>query len=181
MAQPTPITYVEKLSFTESYVYMQVLSSNDLLTPRSVNDFLTQVYFKKADPEKPIKVTMNIETVPAKFILGEGDGQGGSEFKYFNGSFYKRYYKANDTELGYNDVKITSGSNNGKTLALINWTNSYNKSKQKSFNGLKGYLMNITSEVENNYIYDTFYKLQPDQLSLTNEMMTIFKEGREPR
>ncbi|MCQ2587083.1 MAG: hypothetical protein MJ174_03125 [Treponema sp.] len=167
MAQPTPITYVEKLSFEENYVYMQVLSSADLLTPASVNNFLSQVFFKKIDGTKAIKVSVNIETVPAKYILGTGDGAGGSEFKYFNGSFYKRYYKANDTTDGYSNTTLDSGDpdNIGKIVNLISWTNSYKKAKQKTFNGLKGYLMNITSEVENNYIYDTFYKLNPDQLS----------------
>lgn len=182
MAQPTPITYVETLSFEENYVYMQVLSSADLLTPKSVNDFLTQVYFKKTDSTQPIKVTMNIETVPAKFILGEGDGHGGSEYKYFNGSFYKRYQYDNEEKLIVNGVEtdkdlnkdmttiyalktLASGLDKGKSVNLINWTNSYNKAKCKSFNGLKGYLMNITSEVENNYIYDTYFKLNPNQLS----------------
>ncbi len=166
MAQPTPLTYVEKLKFEENYVYMQVLSSADLLTPESVNNFLSQVFFKKIDESKEIKISVNIETVPAKYILGKGDGFGGSEFKYFNGSFYKRYcYENDEIKTGYKGVAQTSGANNGKTLQLINWSNSYNNAKKKTFNGLAGYLMNITSEVENNYIYDTFYKLQPDQLS----------------
>lgn len=182
MAQPTPLTYVEKLSFDESYVYMQVMSSADLLTPRIINDFLTQVFFKKIDSTQPIKVTMNIETVPAKFIFGSGDGHGGSEYKYFNGSFYKRFQYDNeesiivngvekDKDLNidmakvYNKVGLLKGLDKGKSVYLINWTNSYNKAKCKSFNGLKGYLMNITSEVENNYIYDTYFKLNPNQLS----------------
>lgn len=165
MAQPTPLTYVEHLEFEKSYVYMQVLSSADLLTPEIINNFLKQIYFKKIDETKDVKVTVNIETVPAKFILGNGDGHGGSEFKYFDGSFYKRFQYENDTPSGYNGVKQTSGSNSGKILNLITWTTSYNKAKQATFNGLKGYLMNITSEVENNYIYDTFHELYPDQLS----------------
>lgn len=165
MAQPTPLTYVERLTFEESYVYMQVLSSNDLLTPESINYFLSQVFFRKIDESKPITISVNIETVPAKFILGDGDGAGGSEYKYFNGSFYKRYQYENDTAGGYNKVTLGSGLDKGKQAQLIKWTESYNKSKQKSFNGLKGYLMNITSEVENNYIYDTYFKLNPNQLS----------------
>lgn len=166
MAQPTPLTYVEELKFEENYVYMQVFSSGDLLTPLIINDFISQVYFKKNNDEEKIKITLNIETVPSAFIRGEGDGSGGAEFKYFNGSFYKRYYYENDEDkTDYNGVTQTSGSNSGKKLQLIKWTNSYNKAKQKSFNGLKGYLMNITSEVENNYIYDTYFKLQPNQLS----------------
>lgn len=165
MAQPTPLTYVEKLSFEENYVYMQVFSAGDLLTPYIINNFLAQICFSKYDPEQKIKVTLNIETVPSKYIQGEGDGHGGSEFKYFNGSFYKRYQYENDNLTGYNEVTPTKGIDKGKQIWLIKWTKSYANAKQKSFNGLQGYLMNITSEVENNYIYDTFYKLNPDKLS----------------
>ncbi|MCQ2600981.1 MAG: hypothetical protein MJ184_06435 [Treponema sp.] len=154
MTQPTPLTYDEKFEFDQGYVYMQVMSFADLLTPLIVNDFLSQVMFKKIDESKPIKVTINIETIPASFILGNGDGHGGPEFKYFNGSFYKRFYYGNDETTNYNT-----------STKQLSWSKAYNKSKQKIFNGLKGYLMNITSEVENNYIYDTYYKLFPDQLS----------------
>ena len=55
MAQPTPLTYVEELKFEENYVYMQVFSSGDLLTPLIINDFISQVYFKKNNDEEKEK------------------------------------------------------------------------------------------------------------------------------
>lgn len=141
MAQPTPTTYVEEFEFDKQYVYMQVISAGNQLTPEIASEFLGQLCFKRADPLVPLTVSINLEKVPSDQIQGKGDGKGGPEFKYFNGSFYKRVAAENS------------------------WTAAYNASKTNYFNGLQGYLMNITSLVENNYIYDTFYKIAPDKLS----------------
>ncbi len=53
---------------------------------------------------------------------------------YFNGSFYEI-------------VKTTT-----------TWKNAYDAAKARTFNGLHGYLMNITSHVENKFIYDRVYR-----------------------
>ena len=53
---------------------------------------------------------------------------------YFDGSFYKAYNEH------------------------LTWSEAYKKAKEKTFNGLKGYLMTITSEAENKFIYDQLFK-----------------------
>ncbi len=54
---------------------------------------------------------------------------------YFNGSFYK----------------VVSAEEKG-------WITGYNSAKDQSFNGLQGYLINITSDSENKFIYDKVLK-----------------------
>jgi len=56
-----------------------------------------------------------------------------NDVTYFNGSFYK----------------IVKGT--------TTWKNAYDAAKASTFNGLHGYLMNITSHVENKFIYDRVY------------------------
>ncbi len=172
--------YVESFSYGQNYVYMQVLSSGNQLTSDDASDFLSQLYFKRSDPEVAMKVYVNLETVPSEFIQGNGDIQGGSEFKYFDGSFYKRIegkmvmlrksnsdgYTVTREEYYDPDFVIKDGYKFLTDKGII-WTDAYKEAKQQSFNGLKGYLINITSDVENSYIYDTFYKLYPDALSWT--------------
>lgn len=52
---------------------------------------------------------------------------------YFNGSFYKACPEH------------------------LSWTEAYNKAKKQKFNNLVGYLMTITSQAENNFIYDKLF------------------------
>ncbi|MCQ2588001.1 MAG: hypothetical protein MJ174_07795 [Treponema sp.] len=135
MAQPTETTYVESLAFKDSetnevqtYVYMHILSAGNQITPEIASDFLAQIKFRRTG-DKEVKIKVNLETVPSTDIAE-------NNVVYFNGSFYKRL----------------------PTVSPSNWSVSYNAAKQTKFNNLKGYLMNITSLVENNYIYEIFGK-----------------------
>lgn len=125
--------YVTTFAFDEPYVYMQVLSAGNQLTPEMASDFLSQVYFKRDNPEVSLKVKINLETVPSEEIAA-------NDVKYFNGSFYKLVDMAKD---------------HGSTKT---WIQSYDLAKTYTFNGLKGYLMNISSDVENFYIFNSFPK-----------------------
>lgn len=131
--------YAESLASDKSYVYMHVMANNGLFTAGDASDFLKNVEFV---PDKDsagnfveMSVAINLEVVKwdkiqamknlAKELSGSEDS-----FSYFDGHFY----------LGVNKK------------AKITWANAYTEAKTYKFNGLKGYLMNITSELENSYI-----------------------------
>lgn len=118
--------YDETLRNDTDYIYLHILSSSNQITPENASDFLSKMIFKReANSDIPIQIDINLETVPFEQISAMG-----SKFSYFNGSFYM-------------------GVNSGK----IRWDNAYNAAKNTSFNGMNGYLINITSRVENDYIY----------------------------
>lgn len=129
MCQPTPTTYETKLAYNTQYVYMQILSEGNQLTPEMASDFLRQVYFKRDNSDIPMEIKINLETIPSEEIKAAGVG-------YFDGSFYKKIEERPD-----------------HTKDRIFWTTAYNHAKAQRFNGLHGYLMTITSQVENNYIF----------------------------
>lgn len=124
LCQPTESTYETSLSLDKDYVYLQILSSTNEISPEDASKFLAEMKFVRKDKSFPVSLIVNLETVPYTEIADMG-------VKYFNGSFY----------IGYNE---SSG---------IAWHTAYNSAKEKIFNGLKGYLINITSDVENNYIF----------------------------
>lgn len=135
LAQPKTTTYKTELSKDESYVYMHIMSSNNQISPETASKFLAGITFKRnpATPNVPVKVKVNLETVPYSEIVEAKIGtKNNAAFSYFNGSFY----------MG---IEAADG---------INWIDAYNGAKSKVFNGLQGYLINITSEVENNYIFN---------------------------
>ncbi|MDD6485358.1 MAG: hypothetical protein PUF61_00235 [Spirochaetales bacterium] len=76
-----------------------------------------------------VNVNVNLQTVPFADING---------YTYFNGSFYK----------------IVDNDNN----KAISWTKAYNGAKKMKFNNLTGYLVTITSSVENRFIFDRLLK-----------------------
>ena len=81
-----------------------------------------------------VKVSVNLQTVPFTEIQS-------SNVTYFNGSFYK--------------VVTFPGTDKS-------WDTAYNAAKASTFNGLHGYLMTITSHVENKFIYDRVYAKNKD-------------------
>ncbi|MBP5329947.1 MAG: InlB B-repeat-containing protein [Spirochaetaceae bacterium] len=111
--------------------YVQFKSQNGDLSAQAASEFLAGIKFYVQSGSE-ITVNVNMQTVPWDVI----DGDGG--YTYFNGSFYKAYPALN-------------GNSN------ISWTTAYNEAKKKSFNGLKGYLMTITSATENYFIYDRVF------------------------
>ncbi len=111
--------------------YVQFKSENGELSAQSASEFLAGIKFYVEDGSQ-ITVNVNMQTVPWTDINADGG------YTYFNGSFYKAYPALN-------------GSSH------ISWTTAYNEAKKKSFNGLKGYLMTITSATENYFIYDRVF------------------------
>ncbi|HBB12978.1 MAG TPA: hypothetical protein DCZ76_01725 [Treponema sp.] len=81
-----------------------------------------------------VKVSVNLQTVPFDEIQSSG-------VTYFNGSFYK----------------VVTFPGNDKS-----WDTAYAAAKASTFNGLHGYLMTITSHVENKFIYDRVYAKNPN-------------------
>ena len=111
--------------------YVQFKSQSGDLSAHAASEFLAGIKFYVQNGSE-IKVNVNMQTVPWEDINEDGG------YTYFNGSFYKAYPALN-------------GSSH------ISWTKAYNEAKKKSFNGLKGYLMTITSATENYFIYDRVF------------------------
>lgn len=134
LAQPDESTYVTEVDTSTSYIYLHVMSSTNEITAANASEFLNNLVFTRTSTDKPITIKINLETVPYSEIsamVKEATSNTGNSkaFSYYNGSFYL-----------------------GVSSSGIYWTKAYNAAKQKTFNGLKGYLMNMTSAVENNYI-----------------------------
>ncbi len=125
LAQTSATSYSTSLATNTPYIYMHILSSNDSITADAANEFISQIEFTP-DEGKEINISINLETVPYTMIESMG-----TKFSYFNGSFYMGVSKS----------------------SAINWEAAYDEAKGTNFNGLQGYLINITSQVENNYIY----------------------------
>lgn len=117
------------LSTSTEYIYLHMFSDDNMITALRATEFLKNVTFIKAEEGKDIEITVNLESIPYDEI-GALKETYGKAFDYYNGSFY----------LGI------SGRNE------VQWDISYNEAKKIVFNGLNGYLVSITSEVENEYI-----------------------------
>ncbi len=118
----------ETLSTTEKYKYIQFKSSAGTISSTAADAYLAEIVFHGTN----VTVNVNLQTVPFSEITA-------ADVTYFNGSFYK----------------IVNFSSNDKS-----WDSAYNAAKADSnkFNGLHGYLMTITSDIENKFIYDRVYK-----------------------
>lgn len=132
LGQTGPTAYSETLKTNTNYTYLHMFSQENMITPARATEFLRSIYFIKNSPDKEIEISLNLEAVPYEQIKAMQTKYGATKFNYFDGSFY----------LG---IKLPSGS--------IKWHDAYNQAKQQVFNGMTGYLINITSEVENNYIF----------------------------
>lgn len=132
LGQTGPTAYSERLARNTDYMYLHMFSQDNMITPVRATEFLRSIYFIKDSPDKEIEINLNLEAVPYEQIKAMQTKYGATKFNYFDGSFY----------LG---IKLPSGS--------IKWHDAYNQAKQQVFNGMTGYLINITSEVENNYIF----------------------------
>ncbi len=125
--------YSETLAINTDYMYLHMFSQDNMITPARATEFLRSIYFIKDSPDKDIEINLNLEAVPYSEISSMQSKYGSTKFNYFDGSFY----------LG---IKLANN-------ATITWNDSYNLAKQQVFNGMTGYLINITSEVENTYIF----------------------------
>ena len=122
----------ESLSTSEQYRYVQFKSASGNISSQNADAYLAGITFHGTN----VKVSVNLQTVPFSEIQSNG-------VTYFNGSFYKIIDFPNKTSQGDKS-----------------WDTAYNAAKAESnkFNGLHGYLMTITSDVENKFIYDRVYK-----------------------
>ncbi|MBQ0051979.1 MAG: hypothetical protein KBT11_07945 [Treponema sp.] len=132
LGQTGPVSYSETLKTKTNYTYLHMFSQENMITPARATEFLRTIYFIKDSSDKEIEININLESVPYEQIDAMQKKYDKTKFNYFDGSFY----------LG---IKLPSGS--------IKWHDAYNLAKQQVFNGMTGYLINITSEVENNYIF----------------------------
>ncbi len=117
------------ISTSTKLQYIQFKSEAGNLSPKKVSEYFSKIKFYGTN----VKVSINLQTVP--FDVKDG-------YTYFNGSFYKII-------------------DNNKA---ISWTDAYKCAKKEIFDkgqegkGLKGYLVTITSSVENRFIYDRLLK-----------------------
>ncbi len=120
----------EHLSLSQHYRYVQFKSQSGTISAQAASDFLALIQFHIGVNDPSIEVNINLQTVPFTEIQS-------AQVTYFNGSFYKIVnFPANDKS----------------------WHTAYNAAKSSTFNGLHGYLMTITSDIENKFIFDRVYK-----------------------
>lgn len=168
LGQTSETTYDDKLETDVPYIYMHMFSEENMITKQSATEFLRTIKFKKNNADTDIKVTIHLESVPygdiqefknkyfMKYRVAKStnffgttyeDFDNNEVFSYYNGSFYlgiKLKTKASDP---YGNFVVDNYS------SYVNWDTAYNEAKKIVFNGMNGYLINITSRVENNYIY----------------------------
>ena len=109
--------------------YIQYTSTSGDITFTALDEFLSSIDFHKIAGQT-LKIRINMETVPVAVSEQEGTPyELNKDVFYLDGSFYKKSEKFND----------------GKE---VTWTNAYDRAKQMEFNGLKGYLIAITSDAE---------------------------------
>ncbi|MCR5317262.1 MAG: hypothetical protein K6E22_03460 [Treponema sp.] len=124
--------------------YIQYTSTSGDITFTALDEFLSSIDFHKIAGQT-LKIRINLETVP----IVETE-PGGSPYElnkdvfYLDGSFYKKSERFND------GIAVT-------------WANAYDSAKQMEFNGLKGYLIAITSDAENKFVYDQVFKKERDE------------------
>lgn len=121
----------------KDYIYLHMLSEENMITAERATEFLKNMVFIKANPDeledtsKMIEININLETVDYESEILPLKNRYGKAFDYYNGSFY----------LGMDT-----------STSKIGWNTAYDKAKNITFNGLQGYLTCITSHVENEYI-----------------------------
>ncbi|HAM77696.1 MAG TPA: hypothetical protein DCP61_00700 [Treponema sp.] len=127
--------YVSTLSTSKNYRYIQFTSEAGSISATNADIYLSKIHFHTIRGAS-VRVRINLETVPIATINAAG-------VTYLDGSFYKVV----NAEPGYthNDEKHCT------------WSMAYNNAKKEKFNGLSGYLMTITSEAENKFIYDQLF------------------------
>jgi len=127
--------YDNTLSANKKYRYIQFTSETGNITAKNADTYLSKIRFHSIGGAS-VKVRINLETLP---ITGAGYTLNQDVF-YFDGSFYKK------------SAKFNSGA--------TSWPAAYAAAKKMTFNGLKGYLMTITSDAENKFVYDQVFKGQ---------------------
>ncbi len=125
--------YDDTLYANKKYRYIQFTSESGNISATNADTYLSNIHFHTISGAS-VKVRINLETVP---ITGEGYTLNQDVF-YLDGSFYKK------------SARFDTG---GKS-----WPEAYDEAKAQTFNGLRGYLMTITSDAENKFVYDQMFK-----------------------
>lgn len=157
----------EVLAENEEYVYLHMMSAENQINANAAERFLRNIVFMKDDPNVDIDVTVNLETVNYDDIvnfLSKGqtvsvpkvDANTNKDNSTFTADIYE---KNRDKTLKKQSIALTGkkfsyydGSFYLGVEGAYDWITAYNIAKQTKFNGLNGYLINISSDVENNYI-----------------------------
>lgn len=161
-----PQQFVYTADTNKLYRYIQFTSESGQISTDNADGFLTSIEFHKID-NKPIKIRINLE----QLALQGNNPDTGEFYKlnqnvfYLDGSFYMK-----------SDWFDTGG---------MDWPTAYKNAKTKIFNGMKGYLMTITSDAENKFVYDQIFKADqeagksPDDFgSWIGGTRTIPKDGK---
>lgn len=126
------------LKTSDKLKYVQFKSASGDIAASAASSFLEKVKFFIEPGKSTVKIKLNLQTVPLDKITNAG-------VTYFNGSFYKIVQQ------------------NG-----ISWDNALAKAKESKFNNLEGYLMTITSQTENMFIYDRVYAKATPKINQSN-------------
>lgn len=133
-----PQQFVYTADKDKLYRYIQFTSESGQISTDDADDFLISIEFHKIDG-KDIKIRINLE----QLALQGNDPDTGKFYKlndnvfYLDGSFYMK------------SKEFTKGA--------ITWPQAYEAAKKEKFNGMNGYLMTITSDAENKFVYDQIF------------------------
>lgn len=135
--KPQQFVYKDGVTTDKMYRYIQFTSETGQISTDDADGFLTSIEFHKIDG-KDIKIRINLEQLPLK----GSDYELNVDVFYLDGSFYRasNYFNTGD----------------------VSWPEAYEFAKQQTFNGMKGYLMTITSDAENKFVYDQVFKDKKD-------------------
>ena len=135
--KPQQFVYKDGVTTDKMYRYIQFTSESGQISTGDADGFLTSIEFHKIDG-KDIKIRINLEQLPLK----GSDYELNVDVFYLDGSFYRasNYFNTGD----------------------VSWPEAYEFAKQQTFNGMKGYLMTITSDAENKFVYDQVFKDKKD-------------------
>ena len=126
------------LKTSDKLKYVQFKSASGDIAASAASSFLEKVKFFIEPGKSSVKIKLNLQTVPLQTIINAG-------VTYFNGSFYKIVQQ------------------NG-----ISWDDALKEAKKSKFNNLSGYLMTITSQTENMFIYDRVYAKATPKINQSN-------------
>lgn len=144
--KPIQFVYQDGVDTEKCFRYVQFTSESGEISALAADNFLSTIEFHKIEGQ-PIYIRVNLESVPI-----EGEDDEGNSYKlnenvfYLDGSFYRKSRRFYDQATDPNRVT---------------WPQAYNEAKEAPrFNGMQGYLMTITSDAENKFVYDQIFKAE---------------------
>lgn len=153
--KPIQFVYHDEVDTEKFFRYVQFTSESGEISALAADNFLSTIEFHKIEGQ-PIYIRVNLESVPI-----EGEDDEGNSYKlnenvfYLDGSFYRKSERFGDESDGSDSVT---------------WPQAYNAAKEAPrFNGMQGYLMTITSDAENKFVYDQIFKAEKEQAGMTSD------------